>query len=222
MADDSFDEIKSILLNKINYCSNVKLTSTPTSIQGGEPSLSLPEKVTLKWIYQNVGLSIWITAVSTILAIFILGIQSSKLTVVKQIFSLENKEKIVKHNEVKKTENVKQTQNKTSSSLSDKGAIRVKFVDGFAFVNFTYDTSINPNDAPKIVALYGDRIKAQKLLSQSIVSEVHTQMELLSIIEARTRRNLLEKAIIEATVTRQAETFIKVSNLEIMAIEQSS
>lgn len=114
LADDSFEKIKLILLNKIKYCLNLKHSSSMTQEKVDEVTLSLPEKVTLKWIYNSVGLDFWLKVISIFLGIYILGIQSSKLTVVKQVFNLEKKEETAIKKEVKSTlEN-------TSSKLSDK------------------------------------------------------------------------------------------------------
>lgn len=107
LADDSFEKIKLILLNKIKYCLNIKYSSSIAHEKVDEVTLSLPEKVTLKWIYNNVGLGFWLKIISIVLGIYILGIQSSKLTIVKQSFNLEKKE-------------VKNTLEESSSKLSDK------------------------------------------------------------------------------------------------------
>lgn len=54
----------------------------------GNEQDKLPEKITLAWLFHNVPYSFWAWLVGLLLASFILGVQSSKLTVVKEIFEL--------------------------------------------------------------------------------------------------------------------------------------
>lgn len=218
LADDSFEIIKKTLLNKVSYCTNRNTAPVQDGPRAITQQLVAPEKVTIKWLYQHVGLNIWITGISVVIASFLFGIQSSKLTLVKQMFSLENKAVKQLTNQPAK-EFIASNKIMSPSDKKDKSALRVKFTDGYAYVSLSYSTIIAPNDAPKIVAAYGTREKAEDFLSSSIISEVHSQMEKLSITEARASRETIEDSIIEATLERQSKTFVNIPSFEIMAIE---
>ena len=183
-----------------------------------------PEKITLKWLYQHVGWQFWVGVVSVSGVIFTLGVHSTKLTLVQQIYGLDEvTSKISTNIPSNKADALekKSTGNTTiaKDDRKEKGAINVRFLDGFSFVNLSYDTVLSAQDAPKIVAVYGTREKAEESLSKNVVSEVHSQMERLSIADARKNRNALEKSIVEATKSSQLKTFIKIASFEILAID---
>lgn len=229
LADGEFNEVKKLLINKIKYCSNQNASNKKAGNTDVVQQLASPEKVTLKWLFHHVGISHWIWAFGLLIGAYCAGVQSSKLEVVKQVFKLETtKEPTSKDKKLHSTSeqvlpSKPQSNEKSNvSDIADKSAIRVKFTDGSAYVNFSYTTKISPKDAPKIVTTYGTREKAEQSLAKAVISELHSQMEKMTIKEARSTRSILESKIIKATEKNQKETFIKMVNLEIMAIEIGS
>ena len=60
-----------------------KLKNPPNSKE-----LSPPEKVTLAWLWKHVPARFWISAIGILFAAFMLGIQASRLSLVKEMFGL--------------------------------------------------------------------------------------------------------------------------------------
>jgi hypothetical protein len=88
LADNSFDVIKKALTNKINYCLNNNNSISPK--KEIIAILDAPPKVTIKWLYQHVSATLWLGTVMFLLAVFTLGVKTSKLTIIKQIYSIED------------------------------------------------------------------------------------------------------------------------------------
>ena len=53
-------------------------------------SLECPEKVTIFWLKEHVSIPQWFYLAGVILALFVSGVQASKLTFVQEIFGIEN------------------------------------------------------------------------------------------------------------------------------------
>jgi len=51
--------------------------------------LHSPDKVTFKWLKEHVPVELWLTLASIIFVVFTLGIQASKLTLIKEIFDIK-------------------------------------------------------------------------------------------------------------------------------------
>lgn len=83
--------IKSFLSAKINQCQIHNLDSVPST------ELVYPERVTLKWLFNNVGLEVWLWLVGTLFFVFSLGIFASKLDFVKNIIAVSSE---AKHSQV--------------------------------------------------------------------------------------------------------------------------
>lgn len=69
--------------------------SKPLSINGkrNNDPLPYPEKVTLKWLITHVDWKLWVTAICIIGAAFSLGVQASRISLVKEIFGLPEGQK---------------------------------------------------------------------------------------------------------------------------------
>ncbi|MBS1191388.1 MAG: hypothetical protein H6R10_3180, partial [Rhodocyclaceae bacterium] len=50
--------------------------------------LPVPERVTLRWLFQHVHVSLWVSAAGLLCAVFVAGVQSSRLSIVREVFGL--------------------------------------------------------------------------------------------------------------------------------------
>ena len=57
--------------------------------ESNKASLEPPAKVTVPWLLKHVSASLWISALGVLLAAFLLGVNASRLSFVKELFGLE-------------------------------------------------------------------------------------------------------------------------------------
>lgn len=67
----------------------------PLAIQSSRPSsvpakadLPIPERVTLRWLFHHVPVGLWVSAATLLCAVFVAGIQSSRLSFIREVFGL--------------------------------------------------------------------------------------------------------------------------------------
>lgn len=80
LYESSILKIKSFIVSKLNFCSLNE--SYREEVHNG---LNCPEKVTLRWLFNNVSLGAWATLAAALLFSFSLGVLLSDLEVVKKL-----------------------------------------------------------------------------------------------------------------------------------------
>jgi hypothetical protein len=60
----------------------------PLPANSAKADLSVPTHVTLRWLFQHVPIGLWISAVALLCAVFVAGVQSSRLSFVREVIGL--------------------------------------------------------------------------------------------------------------------------------------
>ena len=68
-------------------------SSLPTSVSA-KTDLPVPERVTLRWLFQHVPVGLWVSATALLFAVFVAGVQSSRLSIAREVFGLPNEPSI--------------------------------------------------------------------------------------------------------------------------------
>lgn len=80
LYESSILKIKGFIVSKLNFCSLNKINNKEV-----DRGLNCPEKVTLRWLFNNVGLGAWVTLATALVFSFTLGVLLSDLEVVKKL-----------------------------------------------------------------------------------------------------------------------------------------
>lgn len=64
----------------------VPVASLPANADTAD--LAIPTHVTLRWLFQHVPVRLWISAIALLCAVFVAGVQSSRLSLIREVFGL--------------------------------------------------------------------------------------------------------------------------------------
>jgi hypothetical protein len=71
---------------------NTKPATESTRGPEPAPALAPPEAVTLGWLFKHVPVRLWLSFLGLIVAVFVAGVQASRLSLVQEFFELEAKQ----------------------------------------------------------------------------------------------------------------------------------
>lgn len=80
LYDSSIGQVKNFIMNKMNFCLLNKNGYHEISQE-----LNCPEKVTLRWLFNNVGLNIWALLITALLFSFSAGVLMADIDLVKKL-----------------------------------------------------------------------------------------------------------------------------------------
>lgn len=66
----------------------VPMPSSQPPSSSAKADLPVPERVTLRWLFQHVPVGLWFSAAALLCTVFVLGVQSSRLSFVREVFGL--------------------------------------------------------------------------------------------------------------------------------------
>ncbi len=85
--EEGLEHAESIITSCIDEIKQYWKEDGPTSILPHE--LLLPEKVTIPWLLKYVPVRLWLSVLGLLLAAFLAGVASSRISIVKEIFYLD-------------------------------------------------------------------------------------------------------------------------------------
>lgn len=85
--EEGLEHAESIITSFIDEIKRYWQEDGPSSILQHE--LLLPEKVTIPWLIKHVPVSLWLTILGLLLTVFFIGINSTRISIVKEIFHLD-------------------------------------------------------------------------------------------------------------------------------------
>lgn len=99
-------------------------------------------------------------------------------------------------------------------------ALRVEFSDGStALVELAYQTALNVDEAPRVMATYGDQKSALLDLHNSVKGALFAILESMSLADARKNREEVARLVIDASADAQKRTGHSIVSLSIHSIE---
>lgn len=69
----------------------VAMPHVPLPANAVKVDLAVPERVTLRWLFQHVPVGLWLSGVFLLCTVFVAGVQSSRLSFVREVFGLTGK-----------------------------------------------------------------------------------------------------------------------------------
>lgn len=84
--EEGLEHAESIITSFIDEIKRYWQEDGPSSILQHE--LLLPEKVTIPWLIKHVPVNLWLTILGLLLTVFLIGINSTRISIVKEIFHL--------------------------------------------------------------------------------------------------------------------------------------
>jgi len=180
--------------------------------------LAYPEKVTLKWLYNHVDLKFWSGLAALVLLVFSAGVTSSKFELVREIYGLQ---KISNDGlEVLSNQSITEKINrKKEDKESGREAIKVRFLNGNAYVAFSYITIITSENVVSLATKYGSRENAEEILSNAVLGVVFDSLEKLKIDYVRQNRKLVASEILQSTQEAQQRTHLSITSFELLSID---